>query len=188
MLAAGESLFTGPGHSDSARPSTYDDHHSQSTCHKTSASMETLQLPSPAIPPTLSHSHRSRSPSGLSEANATSIGGARRHRGSPPKERGSSTSSSGTTYSARSRRRIAITVVKGAWRRYGMISANAALFAAWLATYRKCSSSNVPVQVCTRLRNTGRQCSYVAVLATRTDSVRQIVQIRAVQPCYLRHR
>lgn len=148
MLAAGEPLSTTRSHSDSASSSTYDDHHSHSTCHKTSASMTTLRLPSPAIPPTLSHSHRSRFPSGRSNANPTSFGGARRHRDSRHK-RSDSINSAPTTCSERSRRRIAKTVVKGAWRRYGMISANAALFAGWLATYCEYLSSRSPGNVCT---------------------------------------
>ncbi|GAA5969360.1 hypothetical protein JCM8115_003111 [Rhodotorula mucilaginosa] len=128
LLAAGEPLFTTPPDpSPSARSRRYNDQQSGSVHHQDSALLDPIQLPSPSIRPIVIRPGRPRSSSCLSDDTAMPDKSVRSHRESH-KGRGGSIGSTGTTYSERSRQRIA-------WRRYGMINANATLFAAWLATY-----------------------------------------------------
>lgn len=108
--------------------------------------MDPIQLPSPSIRPIVIRPGRPRSSSCLSDDTAMPDKSVRSHRGSH-KGRGGSIGSIGTTYSERSRQRIA-------WRRYGMISANATLFAAWLATYcESCELKSTGEAVHTLMQN-----------------------------------
>lgn len=65
-----------------------------------------------------------------------------KERGTLPRSRPGSATSSSSAYSDHAKAKIAATVDKGAWRRYGMISANAALFYAWLCCFR------TPFRIC----------------------------------------
>ncbi|GAA5992392.1 hypothetical protein JCM10908_000460 [Rhodotorula pacifica] len=96
--------------------------------------LESLHLPSPAIPmhKRLSSPHiaSSRQSNDSADSAPDAVGSA-----DLAENRRVSIGSNGTAYSERTRERIARKVEKGAWRRYGMISANAALFSAWLITF-----------------------------------------------------
>lgn len=88
-------------------------------------------LPSPILSPR--SSRRERSASRHSFVQGSARGESEEH----PLRRRASRTSIDTVYSARTRRKIADKVEKGAWRRYGMVTANTVLFAAWLVVFRE---------------------------------------------------
>lgn len=99
-----------------------------------SASLSLTRIPSSALPSSPGRAGCSRAPSGLTLSSCAPPASTKQP-GAPGSQRRKSSESENTVYSERTRRYIVRKVKKGAWRRYGMIGANALLFSGWMLTY-----------------------------------------------------